>query len=160
MDTPTPSAPETSNNVLPPSYQTATPTPIVVPSIQAVAPTPTPRPGLKPVDPTAAALFSVVIPGSGQVYAGDPLKGLVVASLFGVGLWQTLDNLSLHPDGSGKLVVKNEDIGSLVGLATLVVYGFQIQDASDTATHYNKVNYLTFNLGLSPEPKVQLAYRF
>lgn len=163
MGTPTAvPAPDVNTQVMPSAYQTATPTPFAAPSIQAVAPTPTPRPGLKPVDPTAAAIFSAIVPGSGQVYAGDPLKGVAVAALFGVGLWQTLDNLSLHSanDGTTNLVVKNEDLGSLLGLATLVVYGFQIQDASDTANHYNKTNYLTFNLGLSAQPNVVLAYRF
>lgn len=181
MDTPTPVQPPDTDtwSKLPANYQTATPTPAVVPNLQIPTATPTPRPGLKAVDPTAAAIFSAVVPGSGQVYAGDPVKGLVLATLFGLGLWQTIDKLSLVPsttstvtqqnnqsgneqfqNQSGTLVTKDETLGSIFGLATLVVYGFEIQDASDTANHYNKVNYLTFNLGLSPEPKVQLAYRF
>jgi hypothetical protein len=143
----------------------------VAPVIQAISPTPTPVPGVRPIDPTTAALFSVVVPGSGQVYAGDPLKGIVIAALFGVGLWQTIDNLSLHPvDGTENLSlnqvsdepmqVKNEDLGSLAGLSTLVVYGYQIQDAANTANQYNKKNYLTFNLGISSRPNVRLAYMF
>ena len=181
MYTPTPVQPPDIDTAskLPESYQTATPTPLVVPTIQVQMPTPTPRAGLKPVDPTTAAIFSAVIPGSGQVYAGDPAKGLVLATLFGLGLWQTIDKLSLVPSStssltqqnnqtssalyqsqSGLLVAKDETLGSLFGLATLVVYGFEIQDASDTASHYNKVNYLSFNMGLSPEPNVRLAYQF
>jgi hypothetical protein len=159
--TPTPpEPPDVNTQKVPATYLTATPTPIVAPAIQENSPTPTPVPGLKPIDPTAAALFSVVIPGSGQVYAGDPLKGLVIAALFGTGLWQTIDNLSLQQGSNGSLQSKNEDVGNLCGLATLVVYGYQIQDASDTAVQYNKKNYLTFNLGISPGPNVRFAYMF
>jgi hypothetical protein len=161
--TPTPpDAPNVNTEKVPSAYLTASPTPVVAPAIRAVAPTPTPRPGLKPIDPTAAALMSVVVPGSGEVYAGDPLKGLAVAALFGVGLWQTLDKLSLVPDPNnvGQLMSKDENLGELLGLATLVVYGYQIQDASDTAVRYNKTNYLTFNMGISPKPNVRLAYMF
>jgi len=161
QDTPTPpEAPSIDTIKIPNSYLTASPTPVVVPVIQAVSPTPTPVPGLKPQDPTTAALFSVVVPGAGQVYAGDPLKGLVVATLFGLGLWQTIDNLSLQQASDGTLHSKNEDLGSLCGLATLVIYGYQIQDASDISTQYNKKNYLTFNLGISPRPNARLAYMF
>lgn len=160
--TPTPpEAPDVNTSNLPSAYLTASPTPVPAPIIQAVAPTPTPRPGIGKIDPTAAALFSVIVPGSGEVYAGDPLKGVAVAALFGVGLWQTLDKLSLHSvSGSTELVAKDENLGSIFGLATLIVYGFQIQDASDTANAYNKRNYLTFNLGISPEPNVRFAYKF
>jgi len=175
--TPTPpEAPNVSTQNVPSAYLTASPTPVLAPAISAVPPTPTPRPGLKAIDPTTAALFSVVIPGSGQVYAGDPIKGFVVAALFGVGLWQTIDNLSLqntnagltqtqYVNGSqvtnqGTLQSKDEVLGSIEGLATLAIYGYQIQDASDTAAQYNKKNYLTFNLGISPVPNVRLAYMF
>ena len=161
--TPTPpEAPNVSTEKVPSAYLTASPTPVVAPAIEAVAPTPTPRPGLKSIDPTAAALMSVVVPGSGEVYAGDPLKGLVIAALFGAGLWQTLNQLSLVPDPNnvGHVMSKDENLGSVFGLATLIVYGYQIQDASDTATRYNKKNYLTFNMGISPGPNVRLAYMF
>jgi hypothetical protein len=167
-DTPTPPpAPGVDTSSVPSSYLTASPTPVLAPVIKVVSPTPTPVPGLKPVDPTTAALFSVVLPGSGQVYAGDPLKGVVIAALFGVGLWQTIDNLSLQSTSggtSGELqtvsTVKNEDLGSIAGLVTLAIYGYQIQDASDTAVEYNKKNYLTFNLGISPGQNARLAYMF
>jgi hypothetical protein len=134
QDTPTPiPAPSVNTSSVPISYLTASPTPVIVPRIKAVSPTPTPRLGLKPEDPTAAALLSVVVPGSGQVYAGDPLKGVVIAALFGVGLWQTIDNLSLQSASDGTLsTVKDEDLGSIEGLLTLAIYGYQIQDASDT----------------------------
>src|ERR1051326_1319399 len=58
----------------PVEYKTATPTPVIAPIAPPVSPTPTPQPGLSPKNPTQAALFSVVVPGSGQVYAGDPVK--------------------------------------------------------------------------------------
>jgi hypothetical protein len=159
-DTPTPPpAPGVDTSSVPSSYLTASPTPVLAPIIKAVSPTPTPIPGLKPQDPTAAALLSVVVPGAGQVYAGDPLKGVVIAALFGAGLWQTIDNLSLQ-NVNGTVQSKDEDLGNLFGLATLAVYGYQIQDASDIATQYNKKNYLTFNLGISPGPNARLAYLF
>ena len=137
-----------------------TPTPVIAPSVQVALPTPTPQPGLKAVNPTQAALFSVFVPGSGQVYAGDPLKGLVFAALFGVGLWQTIDNLRLVSDNAGGVVAKNETAGNLFGLGTLAAYGFGIQDAYNTAVTYNKKNYLTLNLGITPRPNASLAYLF
>ncbi|HVZ81258.1 MAG TPA: hypothetical protein VHE12_10770 [bacterium] len=137
-----------------------TPTPVMAPQVEAPTPTPTPLPGLSPKDPTVAALFSVVLPGSGHVYAGDPLKGIAFAALFGVGLWQTLDNLQLVHNGSGDLVAKDETAGNLFGLATLAAYGFGIQDAMNTASDYNKQNHLTVSLGLEPYPNAVLAYRF
>lgn len=137
-----------------------TPTPVLAPKVEFPTPTPTPRPGLSPKDPTAAALFSVVVPGAGHFYAGDPLKGIVFASLFGVGLWQTLDNLQLVRTSAGDLVAKDETAGNLFGLATLAAYGFGIQDAMNTASDYNKQNHLTVSLGLEPFPNATLAYRF
>jgi TM2 domain-containing membrane protein YozV len=137
-----------------------TATPVLAPTVRFPTPTPTPRPGLSALNPTQAALFSVVIPGSGQVYAGDPLKGILFASLFGLGLWQTLDNFQLVSDGAGGLVAKNETAGNLFGLATLAAYGFGIQDAYNTAASYNKKNYLTLNFGVSPRPNARLAYMF
>lgn len=155
-----------------PSVLTATPTPVLAPAVEVPTATPTPRPGLKPVDPTQAALFSAVVPGLGDVYAGDPVKGLVFAALFGVCLWQTIDNLQLVPANTGNIPQnltdnqniavnsKNETAGNLFGLATLAVYGFGIQDASNTATHYNKQNYLSFQFGIEPMPNARLAYAF
>ena len=139
---------------------TATPTPVIAPSVLVPTPTPTPKPGLSAKNPTQAALFSVVIPGSGHVYAGDPGKGLVFAALFGLGLWQTLDNLQLIHNSSGELVAKNETAGNLFGLATLAAYGFGIQDAYNTALTYNKDNHLTLGLGIEPYPNASLAFRF
>jgi hypothetical protein len=137
-----------------------TATPVLAPKVQIATPTPTPVPGISPLNPTQAALFSVVLPGSGHVYAGDPLKGILFASLFGVGLWQTLDNLQLVHNSSGDLVAKNETAGNLFGLATLAAYGFGIQDALNTAVNYNKRNNLTLSLGLNPEPNASLAFNF
>lgn len=161
--TPTPPPPPPVQALEEPAeYQTATPTPAMAPPVQYATPTPTPRPGLSAKNPTQAALFSVVIPGSGHVYAGDPLKGLAFAALFGVGLWQTIDNFQLVPDrpGSGNLVAKNETAGNLFGLGTLAAYGFGIQDAYNTAANYNKRNYLTLNLDISPRLGARFAYWF
>jgi hypothetical protein len=161
--TPTPiPAPEVQNwgNVTEYNTPVPTPTAVMAPRVELPTRTPTPRPGLSPKDPTVAALFSVVVPGSGHVYAGDPLKGIVFAALFGVGLWQTLDNLQLVRNDAGDLVAKNETAGNLFGLGTLAAYGFGIQDAMNTASDYNKQNHLTLSLGLQPYPNAVLAYRF
>ncbi len=140
------------------------------------SPTATPLPGIKPKDPTTAAIFSTVIPGVGQVYDEDPLRGLIFAGLFGVGLWQTIDNLSLvngnngaangagaNPNDvshNGNAVVKNEDAGELIGLATLAVYGFGIQDAANGANNYNHRNNLSLTFEVKPRSGAQLALRF
>ena len=159
--TPTPPEPPTIQGVEQ-SFEplAATPTPVIAPAVQIPSPTPTPRAGLKAVNPTQAALFSVFVPGSGHVYAGEPIKGLVFAALFGVGLWQTIDNLRLVPDNSGGVMAKNETAGNLFGLGTLAAYGFGIQDAYNSAVNYNKRNYLSLNFGISPRINASLAYRF
>jgi len=147
----------------PPAVQTVTPTPVPVQPIQFPTATPTPLPGLKSKDATTAALLSTFIPGAGQVYDDDPLRGVVFAGLFGVGLWQTIDNLQLvsgnNPEG-GNTVVKNEDAGELIGLATLAVYGFCIQDASNGANDYNRRNNLSLTFQMKPRSGAQLALRF
>ena len=137
-------------------------TPVTAPVVSFPTATPTPEPGLRPLNPTEAAIFSAVVPGSGQVYAGDPLKGLAFAALFGVGLWQTLDNFSLVPDapGSTNLISKNETLGNLFGLATLAAYGFGIQDAYNSAANYNHRHYLALHFGISPRPNANLAFMF
>jgi len=160
--TPTVVIPQPVEEQEPAEYKIATPTPAEAPTVQYATPTPTPLPGLKPKDPTAAAIFSAVVPGSGQVYAGDPVKGIVFAAVFGVGLWQTLDNFALVPQtpGSTTLVSKNEDLGHLFGLVTLAAYGFGIQDAFSTADGYNKRNNLSLRFGITPRPSADLAYMF
>lgn len=159
--TPTPlPPPDIQQSIEPLTFQTATPTPVLAPAVQPATPTPTPRPGLSPKNPTEAALFSVVVPGAGHVYAGDPIRGLAFATLFGLGLWQTLDNLQLVRDSSGNLVAKNETAGNLFGLATLAAYGFGIQDAYNSAVQYNKRNNLTLNFGITPRPNASLAFSF
>jgi TM2 domain-containing membrane protein YozV len=155
--TPTPPEPPVvQEQVEPLEFLTATPTAVMAPMVQIPTATPTPLAGLKPLNPTQAAIFSLIIPGAGQVYAGDPAKGIAIAALFGVGLWQTLDNFQLIGNGYDR----NDEAGNLFGFATLVVYGFGIQDAFNTATAYNKKNYLAFQLGINPEPNLSLAYKF
>jgi len=146
----------------PAEYKKATPTPVIAPAVEVPTPTPTPEPGLRPKNPTQAALFSVVIPGSGQVYAEDPVKCIVFAALFGVGLWQTINHFELVPEApnSTNLVARNETLGNLFGLGTLAAYGFGIQDAYNTASSYNKSHHLTVEFGITPRLGANLAYRF
>lgn len=160
--TPTMVVPQPVEEMEPSSYKIATPTPAAAPQVQYATPTPTPLPGISAKNPTQAAIFSAVIPGSGHVYAGDPVKGIIFAAVFGVGLWQTIDNFQLVPEtpGSTTLVSKNEDLGHLFGLVTLAAYGFGIQDAYSTAANYNKKNNLTLRFGITPRPNADLAYLF
>lgn len=156
--TPTPPGPPPIEQTEePPAVQMATPTPVMIKSVIFPTATPTPLPGLHSKDSTTAALLSTIVPGLGQVYDGEPLRGLVFAALFGVGLWQTIDNLQLVP---GTSTVKNEDAGELIGLGTLAVYGFGIQDASNEANNYNRRNNLALTFQLKPRSGAQLALRF
>ncbi len=161
-ETPTPLKPpvvESSDE----NTETKVSPPVLVPSVKFPTPTPTPLAGLHPKDPTQAALFSVVLPGSGQVYAGDPLKGLIFAAVFGVGLWQTIDNFQLIQDPASNtpsLISKNETAGDLFGLVTLAAYGFGIQDAFSTAANYNRQNHLSFRIEIAPGPTAKLACLF
>ncbi len=160
--TPTMVVPQPVEEMEPASYKMATPTPEAAPQVQYATPTPTPLPGMNPTNPTQAAIFSAVIPGSGHIYAGDPVKGILFAAVFGVSLWQTIDNFTLVPEspGSTTLKSKNEDLGHLFGLVTLAAYGFGIQDAYSTAANYNKRNNLTLQFGITPRPSADLAYSF
>lgn len=159
--TPTPAPPVIQEIVEPSQYKMATPTPQTVPAFQFPTFTPTPLPWLRPKNPTEAAIFSAIVPGSGQVYAGDPLKGLAFAAVFGVGLWQTLYNFTLVPDiDSGGTISRNEDLGHVFALITLAAYGFGVEDAYSTAASYNHRNHLALSFGIVPRPTANLAYLF
>ena len=153
--TPTPVAapvivvPSDSNDIL-----TATPTAVVAPYVGIATATPTPRPGIHRIDPTTAAVFSLFVPGAGQVYDNDPLKGVAFAAVFGVGLWQTIDSLQLipNPNSPGDVIAKNEEKGSLFGLLTLAAYGFGIEDALDGAVDYNRRHYVSLRWGFNRWP--------
>ncbi len=164
-ETPTPvPPPPVEQTEEPPAVQTATPTPVEVKPVSFPTATPTPLPGMHSKDSTTAALFSTVVPGLGQVYDEDPLRGVAFAALFGVGLWQTLYNLQLVPGNNAatgdNTVVRNEDAGELIGLATLAVYGFGIQDAANGANNYNRRNNLSLTFQINPRSGAQLALRF
>lgn len=136
--------------------------PVTAPRIDIATPTPTPALGVERLDPTLAAVLSAVVPGSGHVYAGDPLKGLAFATVFGLGLWQTIDNLRLVPDPSDpdSTISKDETAGNLFGLVTLAAYGFGIQDAFSTAVEHNRRNHLSVRLEVAPGPTLRLACLF
>ncbi|HET9869032.1 MAG TPA: hypothetical protein VFR02_00850 [bacterium] len=146
----------------PAQYLTVTPTPVTAPFVGYATPTPTPEPGVSHKDPATAAIFSVVVPGAGQVYDGDPLKGLAFAAVFGVSLWQTIDSLQLEPDPNnpGDVIAKDEERGSLFGLITLAAYGFGIEDALDGAVDYNRRHYVSLALGMRPLASASLTYHF
>jgi hypothetical protein len=161
--TPTPvAAPPVLVPSEPVEFQTATPTPVLAPVVQVATSTPTAEPGVSHKDPGIAALFSLLVPGAGQVYDTDPLKGVAFAAVFGVSLWQTIDNLQLKPDtdGSGYEIPKNEDLGQLFGLFTLVAYGFGLEDAYDGAITYNRQHYVSLSLGLQPMANASFSYHF
>jgi hypothetical protein len=143
-------------------FTTATPTAVVVPLVGIATPTPTAEPGIHRKDPTTAAIFSLVLPGAGQVYDDDPLKGLAFAAVFGVALWQTIDSLKLvpNPTDPSDVIAKNEEKGSLFGLLTLAAYGFGIEDALDGAADYNRRHFVSLSLGLQPMASASLSYHF
>jgi hypothetical protein len=139
--------------------------PVTAPLIGVATPTPTPSLGVQKLDPTLAAVLSAVVPGSGHVYAGDPLKGLAFATVFGLGLWQTMENLQLVPDPSDitppiSTISKDETAGNLFGLVTLAAYGFGIQDAFSTAVEHNRRNHLSMRLEVMPGPALRLSCLF
>ncbi len=140
-----------------------TDTPVVAPLVQIATSTPTPLPGLSPksVQLRSRSFFCCRSQSSKTKFtrvirSRELCSPLFLESAFG----KTLDNLQLVYDSSGDLVAKNETAGNLFGLATLAVYGFGIQDAYNTAVSYNKKNYLTFHLGITPRPNANLAYMF
>jgi hypothetical protein len=94
-----------------------------------------------------AALMSVVIPGSGQIYAGKVGKGIVVFSLFageaigGVSL--VASQIFCGPPG-GFLSSGHSCDNSITGLgiaalaASLVTWGYSIGSAPGDAREYNE----------------------
>lgn len=137
-----------------------TPTPRLLPKVEfaELTPTPTPRPGVSPKSPSRAAVMSMVLPGSGHAYVGEPLKGLLFAGVFGVSVWQSLENFELVNAADGEVESRNETAGSLYGLAALAAYGFGIQDAYNGAKRYNRRHH--FQVTFLPRSRLLLQYRF
>lgn len=146
------------------AFPTVTPSPQPMPKVSfpEATPTPTPRPGLRPKNPTKAAVLSLVIPGAGHVYSGETWKGILFAGVFGLTLWQSLDNFRLvEVPGEPDPIAKDETAGSLYGLAALAAYGFGIQDAYNAALRYNRKNHLVFSPFQPPSLIIaRIVYRF
>jgi len=85
-------------------------------------------------DPGIATLLSVVIPGGGQMYAGETGRG---AMLLGVGMGGIVLGTALSMEGTSGMPLL---AGSLVYLGSWV-YG--IMDASDSADRMNARRGLT-----------------
>jgi hypothetical protein len=135
----------------------ATPTPVVAPSLPETDGLPEPVAGKSPKRPRTAGWMSAVLPGSGHVYAGEPLKGLFFAGAFGLTLWQSVDNLQkLQPDYREK----NATAGQLYGLAAIVTYGFCVQDAFDSARRYNRRYHLKLTWVPRAGPYARVALIF
>jgi hypothetical protein len=133
-----------------------TPTPVEAPVLGEPVAAPTPVLGKKTKHPTLAGLMSAVIPGSGNVYAAQPLRGVLFAGVFGVALWQSIENFK-KTDG----VIKNSNAGQLFGLAALVAYGFGVQDAYDSANRYNHRYHLKVAYDLDTRgPRLMIARSF
>jgi len=172
LEVPAESKPATNPNLAPPNVKRGKSaeglepqfTPEAMPNIkfpEQVGPTPTPEPGVLPKDPTAAALFSVIVPGLGHVYSGEPLKGIFFAGAFGLTLWQSLENFKLEDEpGSDERVAKNETAGSLYGLAALAAYGFSVQDAFNSAKRFNRRHYLSVSFTVNPSLPPLCVIRF
>jgi hypothetical protein len=126
------------------------------PALAEVVDTPTPVPGKNHKNPTTAGLMSAVIPGSGNFYAAQPLRGVLFAGAFGVCLWQSIENFK-KIDGK----IKNSNAGQLFGLGALVAYGFGVQDAYDSSNRYNRRYHL--KLAFDPTtrgPRLMIARSF
>ena len=59
-----------------------------------------------------------------------------------------------------QLLLETRTPGELIGLATLAVYGFGIQDAANGANDYNRRNNLSLTFQINPRSGAQLALRF
>jgi hypothetical protein len=101
--------------------------------------------------------MSAVIPGSGHVYAGEPLKGLFFAGAFGVALWLSIENFQKL---GGQYRTKDATAGQLYGLAAIVAYGFGVQDAYDSAYRYNRLYHLKLSMGSSRGAGIMLVRSF
>ncbi len=134
-----------------------TPIAIEAPFLAEPSPTPTPEPGRTSKSPTKAALFSALLPGSGQVYTAQPLRGVCVAGVFGVALWQSIANFQKLP---GEYKAKNATAGQLFALAAIATYGFGIQDAYDGANRYNRRYHLKASLDPQGRPRLTFAWVF
>jgi hypothetical protein len=135
----------------------SSPVTIDAPALGDAAPLPTPAPGKKAKSPTQAGLFSALLPGAGQVYAGQPIRGLVIAGVFGVTLWQSLEQFKKRP---GESDMKNPTAGQLLGLVTIAAYGFGVQDAYDGANRYNRRFHLKVSIHPTTGPRLSLARSF
>jgi len=158
--TPTPSAPAPPQVAPLPADESnpeVAPTAVEAPTLPEPAEAPTPFPGKSPKRPTTAGLMSAVIPGSGHVYTGEPLKGLFFAGAFGVVLWLSIENFQKL---QGQYKAKDATAGQLYGLAAIVAYGFGVQDAYDSANRYNRRFHLKLSMGPSRGPGIMIVSSF
>lgn len=132
-------------------------TAVEAPALGEPVATSTPVPGKNSKSPTTAGLLSAVLPGSGHVYAGQPFRGLFFAGVFGLSLWQSLENFHKL---AGQYKSKNATAGQLFGLAAIVSYGFGVQDAYDSANRYNRRYHLKLSLNSTLGPHLMIARSF
>lgn len=141
----------------PASKEPSGPTTIEAPLIAEASPEPTPEPGRSLKSPLKAGVLSALIPGAGDIYAAQPVRGVLVAGVFGVALWQSIENFQKLP---GEYKSKNATVAQLCGLAAIATYGFGVQDAYDSANRYNRRYHLRLGLGPRFAPSLQLACSF
>lgn len=111
-------------------------------------------------DPILSGVFSFLMPGLGQFYSQEPLKGSIFFLSENVLLFATILtfadlNISLVDDFglSVSLKVKRDithwEIGASVGLgiAFLALHIFNIYDAVDSTSQYNERQFQNLGLG-------------
>jgi TM2 domain-containing membrane protein YozV len=111
----------------------------------------TARPDAPKRNPGYAALFSFVIPGLGQVYNGEILKGLILlvayVALFSVAMLSALQGLSLMPrGGTGPVYGPSFDVSAILGAVfdgvgliwMLLLIGLWVYAIADAALRASK----------------------
>jgi signal peptidase I len=85
-------------------------------------------------EPWLAVNLSKILPGIGQIYAGKPLKGLIILLsyflLIGIGIWQLIDNVGNAPVGFAALAI-----------AFLILPIWNFFDAHASARRGNSVDF-------------------
>lgn len=107
------------------------------------------KPSSRRVNPGTAVLLSALLPGGGQFYAGQPLKGVIIgAAELG------LAGLSIHYYRRG-----NADIGNTFLWWTGFAIGFSMADAYVTASMYGFREEQRLGMR-SVRSGIAVAYRF
>lgn len=121
----------------------------------AVTLSPRPTPPVTPLlkDEFTAQMFSFLLPGTGQMYAGESRRGaaLLIVGLFGDYMllegWSTMISCNVDPD----CVSSNGKDVALVGLAIGgIAWLYSIADADDAVRRWNRAHRETAHIRVTP----------